>query len=228
MPSVLKLYVFISGKSNGHVATQEDLDLVISMLSQGCRVHVTGMQAIPEHLTKVDGGHRPSGMAVRGPSVANQPSGAVLNLGLQQAVRPAYTKPPAINPLGGVLEKSLQNSKSSTEAKMNTWPFRPNQKVVLWPNGDVRMAQNVFGGGDSESMTEESTNAQALHAGTWPVKEGENIGAATLNNLPAWYSEGLWPTLNTYDMSGIWPSQYSTWNTDRSVLHHFTCWRWIG
>lgn len=202
------------------MATQEDLDLVISMLSQGCRVHVTGMQAIPEHLTTVDG-HRPSGMAVRGLNLASQPSGTVLNLGLQ-AVRPAYTKPPAINPPVGFLDKSLQNSKSSPEAKMNTWPFKPNQKVLLWPKGDVRMAQNVFGGGDSELMTEESTSAQALHAGTWPVKEGENIGASTLNNLPAWYSEGLWPTLNSYDMSGIWPSQYSTWNTDRSVLHHLT------
>lgn len=208
------------------MATQEDLDLVISMLSQGCRVNVTGMQAIPEHLITTEA-PRPSRMAVHGINVAGQLGRTAVNVGLQ-AVRPTYVKTTAVNPLVGILDKSLQNNKSSTEAKMNTWPFKPNQKMVLlWPNGDLRMgAQNTFGGegggGDSESMTmtmtKENAGAQALHAGTWPVKEVENIGAATSSNLPTWCCEGAWPTLNTYDMSDIWPSQYSTWNSDRSVV----------
>lgn len=208
------------GKSNGHVATQEDLDLVISMLSQRSRMPAAGMQAIPEH-PLVAG--QPDAVGQLAPASSSQPLvGAGLGpsvAGSMQPIGSELSKDQPCNPkisLAGDARGGLNEASETAEtlAKMNTWPFKINQKP-FWPSwGDCRMMPNVFGMTDYNTLVKNDRPAgQPHHLGTWPAKETYDQSTATL--MPGgWYGGGPWPMATASDVNGSWPSQYSTWNTD--------------
>lgn len=210
----------ILGKSNGHVATQEDLDLVISMLSQRSRVPAAGMQAIPEHPLVAGqpdavgqlqaSSSQPLVGAGLGPSVAGS---------MMQPIGSELSKDQACNQkISLAMDAHRLNEASVTAealAKMNTWPFKINQKP-FWPSwGDCRMMHNVFGMADYNTLVKNDRAGQPHHLGTWPAKETYDQGTATL--MPGGWYGGPWPMATASDVNGSWPSQYSTWNTDWSV-----------
>lgn len=229
------------GKSNGHVATQEDLDLVIRMLSQCNKVPLVSMQTIPEHSVAV----QQSGSTSKGACINNLPPG-VLTLG-QNQTSPVSTDVitandgDLLNLTGGgfvsnasggfvnqqQVHKGLLDTVADQEAtKTNTWPFKTHQKT-LWIGGqDLRMMRDIFGANDYDVLVSDGGDRDVpplqQHMSTWPSPAADKLWSATMNNSSNFYADGFWPMMGSYDSSGMdsrfWPSQSSTWRTTDSAM----------
>ena len=186
--------MLLSGQSNGHVASQEDLDLVINMLSHSGKP--PAMDAIPEHVP----------LQPQQPPVSGQTAAVGFSPDPGNRFQ-MFTNPNGLS-FGNMLPideiSRLQNRNPeglSVEAltqsiKTNTWPFKPHQRPP-WATNPSAM-QSMFANGD---------NGDGQQNFTWPLKVEDGFERGMKEGM--FGVDSVYPL---YDNSGAWTNaSFSSW-----------------